>query len=117
MSKQIARRLSDRIVEQYGQNIGERAGCVVEVITDAQADQLLALVSQPNGGIVANADGSFSALPYAPPPAPAPDPQLVADRDLVRTFMNAPSGSATAAQRDDVLKAVIRYLRRAGQDA
>lgn len=115
MSKQIARRTSDRVVEQYGVGIGERAGCVVEPITDEQYAALMAALAQPNGGTVANADGTFTALP-APPPR-APDPQIATDKNTVAAFMGATSGSATAAQRDDVIKAVIRYLRRMGQDA
>lgn len=60
------------------------------------------------------------AVPPAPPPpapAPTPDPQIAIDKSTVVAFMTAASGTATAVQRDEVIKAVIRYLRRSGQDA
>ena len=63
MSKQIARRTSDRVVEQFGESIGERQDCVVESLTDPQYEALYALSVTPHGGIVANADGTFTALP------------------------------------------------------
>lgn len=50
------------------------------------------------------------------PPTPAQQ-QLAADKALVIAFFNNASGTATNAQRDDVTKAVIRYLRRSGNDA
>jgi hypothetical protein len=43
--------------------------------------------------------------------------QIATDKTQVIQFMNAASGTATAAQRDDTIKAIVRYLRRRGDDA
>jgi hypothetical protein len=51
------------------------------------------------------------------PPAVALVVQIAADKAQVRVFMNAASGTATAVQRDDTIKAIVRYLRRRGDDA
>lgn len=54
--------------------------------------------------------------PYVPPSAPTPaDPQVTTDGTIVAAFMKTPSGAATAAQRDEIIKAIVRYLRRMGQ--
>ena len=57
---------------------------------------------------------AHTATPLPPTPEQL---QIAADKNTVTQFMNAPSGSATPAQRDDTIKAVIRYLRRRGDDA
>jgi hypothetical protein len=43
--------------------------------------------------------------------------QLGTDKALVTAFLDAPSGTASPVQRDNVIKAIIRYLRRSGNDA
>ena len=104
MTKQIARRTADRVIEQFGESIADRTGCVIEAITDAQLTVLLALLAQPNGGITANADGTFTAL-AVPVPA-APDPQIALDVQAVKDYLAAvtPSASQTVA----ALKALSR---------
>lgn len=110
MSKQIARRTSDRVVEQYGENIGDRVGCVIEAITDAQADDLRALFAAPNGGVIANADGSFTALP---PPAPPPAPTLSTREQQAVDRLRATFGTArTAAQVNVCIDDLAVLMRR-----
>jgi hypothetical protein len=42
---------------------------------------------------------------------------IAADKTQVIQFMGAASGTATPTQRDDTIKAIVRYLRRRGDDA
>jgi len=86
-------------------------------LTDQQAADLRAAFDQPHGNVYLSDAGVVTFDPFVPNPAPPPDPQIAQDKITVGLFMNAPSGTATAAQRDDTLKAVIRYLRRSWSDA
>lgn len=58
---------SDRLVLQSGQGLGERDGCVIVDLEDAQATAIRAALAQPNGGVTLAADGTIAALP-APQP-------------------------------------------------
>lgn len=112
MSKQIARRTTDRVIEQYGENIADRPGCVTATITDAQVTALLALLAQPNGGITANADGTFTALPYvAPPPLADQTAFDAAVAKLKATYGTARSVADVNASLD-ALTVVMRRLYR-----
>ena len=106
MSKQVARRTSDRVIEQYGDNIGARIGCVIEFITDAQVAELLALLAQPNGGVTLNADGTFSALTVLAAPTVPLDPQIALDVQAVKDYLAA--AAPTATQTVAALKALGR---------
>jgi hypothetical protein len=68
----------------------------------------------PSGVRVQTLVSAHDPLPLL---TPAERLQLAADKALVIAFFDNPSGTATDTQRDNVIKAVIRYLRRAGNDA
>jgi hypothetical protein len=55
--------------------------------------------------------------PSVPQFTPAQLQQIAADKAQVVAFFNAASGTATPTQRDDTIKAIIRFLRRSGNDA
>lgn len=71
---QISVRSPDRIVVQVGASLGGLVGCDVVDLTETEADALGAAIAQPNGGIVFNADRTFTALAAPAPEAPLPDP-------------------------------------------
>lgn len=77
-------------------------------MTPEQLGELMRIVSEPDASIPAY---------VAPSPPPPADPQVATDRTIVAAFMKTPSGTATAAQRDEVIKAIIRYLRGMGRDS
>ena len=111
---QASIRKTDHAVIQVGQSLGVRTDALIVDLSAQEETDLRAAFDQPHGLIYFNA----GVVTFDPPPAPTPpDPQIAADKATVVAFMNATSGTATAVQRDDTLKAVIRYLRRRGDDA
>lgn len=113
---QASVRTADRVVVQTGLSLGSRTGCVIVETTAQQETDLRDAFDQPHGNIYLSAAGVVTFDPYVPNPTPPPDPQIAQDKTTVGLFMNAPSGTATPAQRDDTIKAVIRYLRRSWND-
>lgn len=103
-------RTADRVIEQFGTGLpDDREGCVLVALSAAQEKRLHDLLDAgPTAGITLSAAGQLAALPASPPP-PA-DPIDVAERPDLDAFMAAPPGSASPAQRDRVLKAIIRRL-------
>lgn len=71
---QICIRALDRIVMQFGTSLGKLEGCDITELTEGEADALKAALAEPNGGVVVNADRTFTALAAPPPGPPPPDP-------------------------------------------
>jgi len=114
---QASVRTADRAVMQTGTSLGVVRGCVIVELTPQEETDLRAAYAQPHGNVYLSDSGVVTFDPYVPN-APAPtDPQVALDRTTISTFMNAASGSATPTQRDDVLKALLRYLGRRWSDA
>jgi hypothetical protein len=114
---QASVRSSDRVVRQFGESLGALVGCVTVDLDATTEAALRAVFDVPHGNIYLSVTNLVTADPYVAPLIAAPDPQITVDKATVTAFMNAASGTATAVQRDDTLKAVIRYLRRSGNDA
>lgn len=102
-------RRADRVVTSYGATVLPKDDCDGYVLTDAESAALRAAYVRAGryGHVVRNADGSFTGTPERPP-APPPDSPDVA---RLKTFLDAASGTATNAQRDDVIKSLIRVVR------
>lgn len=80
---------ADRLVVQVGQSVGDRDGCVVVDLTDEAATELMAAMSQPNGGVVLAVDGTITVLPPVPPPIVYAGVQLIGEPP-VRTTDDQP---------------------------
>jgi hypothetical protein len=114
---QASVRSADRVVVQVGTGLADRDGCVIVSLDVPTHDALVAASSTLHGNIYLSSNGVVTADPYVAPIVPPPDPQIAIDKAIVVAFMGAADGTATAAQRDSVIKAIVRYLRRRGDDA
>lgn len=69
----VSVRTVDRVIIQYGTNVGDRDDAGRLEVDDTTADAVLTALAQPNGGVLLHEDGRVEALAYVAPVAP-PDP-------------------------------------------
>jgi hypothetical protein len=81
---QASVRRVDRVIVQVGLGLSSSDDCDVVALTDAQTAALEALAAEPNGGIVLNEDGTFTALRFVPVEPPA---QFLLDAQIARAYL------------------------------